>query len=68
MVVEDIVRELRVVNDTAERGVALMQEFNALLTKDEEQTQFAIQVIKEHRKRYPDSKKEMLLKGLGPVG
>ncbi len=68
MVAEDIVRELRVVNDTAERGVALMQEFNALLTEDEEQTQFAIQVIKEHRKRYPDSKKETLLKGHGPVG
>ena len=35
-VVKDIVREFRAVNDTAERGVALMQEFNALLTKDEE--------------------------------
>jgi len=58
MVAEDIVRELRVVNDTAERGVTLMQEFNALLTKDEEQTQFAMQVIKEHHKRYPDSKKK----------
>jgi len=68
MVAEDIVRELRVVNDTAERGVALKQEFNALLTKDEEQTQFAIQVIKEYRKRYLDSKNETLLKGLGPVG
>ena len=67
MVEEDIVRELRVVNDTAERGVALMQEFNALLTQDEEQTQFAIQVIKAPRKRYPDSKKT-LLKGQGPVG
>src|SRR6218665_1497562 len=68
MVLEEIVRELRVVNDAAERGVALMQEFNVLLTKDEEQTQFAIQVIKEHRKRYPDSKKETLLIGLGLVG
>ena len=61
-------RELCVVNDAAERGVALMQEFNALLTKDEKQTQFAIQVIKEHHKCYPDSKKETLLKGLVPVG
>ena len=42
MVVEDIVRQLRVVNDIAERGDALMQEFNVLLTEDEEQTQFAI--------------------------
>jgi len=30
VVAEDIVRELRAVNDTAEQGVALMQEFNAL--------------------------------------
>src|SRR6218665_1878178 len=58
MVAEDIVRELRVVNDIAQRGVALMQEFNALLTKDEEQTQFAIEVINDHRKRYLHSKKK----------
>ena len=58
MVVEDIARQFRVVNYTAGRGVTLMQEFNALLTEDEEQTQFAIQVIKEHRKRYLDSKKK----------
>src|ERR1043165_2618982 len=31
-----IVRELRVVNNTAERGSALMQEYNASLTKNEE--------------------------------
>jgi len=30
MVAEDRVRERRIVNDTAERGVALKQEFNAL--------------------------------------
>ena len=35
---EQIVRKLRVVNDTAERGVALIQEYNAILTKDEDQT------------------------------
>jgi len=46
MVAEDIVRELRVVNDTAERGVVLRQKFNTLLTEDKEQTQFALQVIK----------------------
>jgi len=61
---EAVVHELRVVNDTAERGVALMQEYNALLTKDEEQTQFALQVVKEHRKLYPDSKKATLMQGL----
>src|SRR5688572_21838381 len=54
---EEVVRDLHVVNDTAERGVALMQEYNALLTKDEEQTQFALQVVQEHRKLYPDCRK-----------
>jgi len=48
--------------------ITLMQELNALLTKGEEQTQFAIQFIKEHLKCYPDSKRETLVKGLGPVG
>lgn len=61
---EEVVRELRVVNDTAERGVALMQEYNALMTKDEDQTQFALQVVQEHRKLYPDCKKSTVLLGL----
>ena len=58
---ENIDRELHVVNDIAEREVALMQEYNALLTKDEEQTQVALQVIQEHCKRYPDCKKTTMV-------
>ncbi|KAG0724576.1 hypothetical protein GWK47_040337 [Chionoecetes opilio] len=46
-------QNIKVVNDFAERGVALMQEYNALLTKNEEQHQFLLQVIEEHRKRFP---------------
>jgi hypothetical protein len=61
---EAVVRELRVVNDTAERGVALMHDYNELLTKNEEQMQFALQVVKEHRNRFPDSKKSTVLQGL----
>lgn len=61
---EAVIRELRVVNDTAERGVALMQDYNALLTKDEEQMQFALQVVKEHRNRFPNSNKSTVLQGL----
>jgi len=38
----------RVVNDQAERGVALIEEFSVHLTKDEEQLQFLPQVIQEH--------------------
>ena len=33
---ENIVKRLKVVNDTAERGVSLIQEFNELLTQDNE--------------------------------
>jgi len=62
--VEYIVPELHIVNDNAEHRVALMQESNALLTKDDDHTQFAIQIIK----CYPDFKKETSVKGRGPVG
>ena len=51
-----VVRELRVVNGFAERGVALMQAYNLALTKDEDQHQFLLQV-EDHRKRYPDARK-----------
>jgi hypothetical protein len=52
---EEIVRALRVTNDTAERGVAMIQEYSGLLTKSEEQTQFLLQVVAEHRKLFPNS-------------
>lgn len=58
----EVVKSIRVVNDIAERGVALIEEFNKLITMNEEQKQFLIQVVKEFRKRFPDRKKETLLK------
>lgn len=39
---EDVARDFRVVNYNAERDVAMMPEYNGLPTKDEEQTQFAL--------------------------
>ncbi|GBM72676.1 hypothetical protein AVEN_213175-1 [Araneus ventricosus] len=44
------VRKLQVVNDTAERGVKLFQEFN---TKGEEEKQFLLQVVEANRKAVP---------------
>ncbi|GBP51846.1 hypothetical protein EVAR_88551_1 [Eumeta japonica] len=38
----EIVRSMRVVNDIAERGVALIEEFNKIITSDEEQKQFLL--------------------------
>ena len=51
------VENLRVVNDFAELGVAMMQEFNLSLTKTEEQKQFLLQVVEDHRRKYPDARK-----------
>lgn len=59
-----IVENLRVVNDTAERGVKLIQDFNILLTKNEEQKQFVLQAVDECRRLYPDVKKSTLSKDL----
>jgi len=39
------VRDLKVVNDFAECGVALVQSYNRLLTKDEDELQFIQQVV-----------------------
>ena len=65
MEAEAVVRELRMVNDTAEGGVALVQLYNALLTKYEEQMQFALHVVKEHHRLFPDSNKSTIVQGLG---
>jgi len=51
---------LRVVNDTAERAVKLMHDFNGLITTEEEQKQFLLRCVQEHRKLYPDCKKTTL--------
>lgn len=56
----ETVRAMSVVNDHAERGVALAQELIGLITKDESQLQFLLQVVQQHRKAYPDSKKQTL--------
>ena len=61
---EQIVSALTVVNDSVERGVKLIQDYNSLLTKNEEQKQYLLQVVQEHRHKFPDSKKGTLLLGL----
>jgi len=58
---ESQLKGLAVVNDRAERGVALVKEFNQHLTKGEEELQFLLQVVSEHRRQFPDCKKSTLL-------
>ena len=54
------VASLRVTNDTAERGVALIQSFNLNLTKNEDQRQYLLQVVERHRQEQPGTSKSSL--------
>jgi len=56
-----IINKLHVINDHAERGVALVQELNQRITHDEDQFQFLIQVVAEHRRQYSKCQKAMLM-------
>ena len=51
---------LKEVNDTAERAVKLMQDFHEKTTAKEEQKQYLLRCVQEHKKLYPDSKKDTL--------
>ena len=53
-----IVHELKVVNDHAEQGVVLIKEYCGLLTKEENQPQYLLQVVQQHRKMFPSSSKK----------
>lgn len=56
-----VFKDLKVCNDTAERAVALVEDYNLLLTKDEDQRQFLLQAVKFHHKMYPGCRKKDLL-------
>lgn len=47
-------------NDHAERGVALIQEYSDKLTKDEEQLQYWLQVVADHHKQFSMVNKKTL--------
>ena len=56
----ETVKSLRIINDVAEREVTLMEWYNRLHTCDEEQKQYLLRVVSDHRKRFPSYKKETL--------
>ena len=49
-----------VVNDNAERGVALIKSFNTHLTKNEEQLQYILQIVEKHREIFPNITKSIM--------
>nr|XP_042913418.1 uncharacterized protein LOC122273416 [Parasteatoda tepidariorum] len=61
---EKKVKCLKTVNDCAERGAALITDYNKLITKDEEQKQFLLQVVESYRKKFKDTKKTTLVQNV----
>lgn len=58
--IKKYIDSLKVVNDVAERNVALISTFNDSLTVDESEKQKILQVVSEHRRKYPNSNKSTL--------
>lgn len=56
-----MVQQLKVVNDTPDRSIKLIEDYNNIITKNEEQKQFLLQVVRNYRQKYPDSKNSTLL-------
>ena len=53
--------ELQVVNNIIEKGVALIKDYNQLMTKNEDQMQFLLHVVEQHRRSFPNCSKRTLL-------
>ena len=52
---------LHVLNDAAKRAIALMEQYNATLSKDEEQKQLCLRLVIEHRRQLPGISKKAAL-------
>lgn len=56
-----IVKTLRVVNDTAERGVKMVQDYNERLCRNEDEFQDLLLVVADYKKQFPTSDKNKLI-------
>lgn len=57
-----IVTQLNVINDSAERSVALITDYNKSITSNEEQKQYLLQVVDNHRKNLQKFSKNKVLR------
>ena len=58
----NFLQNLKVVNDTAERGIKLISDYATSITNDEEEKQFLLQIVENHRKQVPNITKSNLEK------
>ena len=56
-VAKNFVRTVKVVNDTAERGVKIAEDNATILTKDDAMRSMILQGVENNRSKYPDFKK-----------
>ncbi|KAG7166425.1 hypothetical protein Hamer_G005524 [Homarus americanus] len=54
---------MKVVNDSAERAIALIERYNESITQNEDQKQYLLQVVATHRKKLPTASKAAMMKG-----
>lgn len=55
-----LAKNIACINDCAERGVALIQDFN-LSTRDEVQKQYLLQIVEKHRQNFKTCNREQLM-------
>ena len=60
VVAEQFVRTVKVVNDSAERGVKLISDFATIITTDPDQRAWLLQGVEQHRKLYSSFDKKTL--------
>ena len=58
-----LVQGIQITNDYAESEMALIQEYNRVVTRDEYQLQFLMQIVTERWRAFPGSKKSTPLTG-----
>ena len=58
--VYNYVKKLKVANDTAERAIKLITEYSKILTNDDTQREYIIQLVEHHRKQYADTNKKTI--------
>ena len=56
------VRQMKVINDCAERGNALITAYNRCITKDKVQKQYLLRLVDLHRKEFPQASKAAIMK------
>ena len=59
---KDAVDSLAVINDHAERGVALIQAFSGHLTHSESELQDLLQLVEDNRNKFPEASKRALMR------